>query len=398
VTESDRVEFPAANQAGISSRKIHSLTSARFLAAFSVVLYHSSPLFLPIPSSFGLERPPQGLIGHILFSLTFAISFFFMLSGYVLAKAYLRDGEKIDVRTFFVARFARFYPLYVAVMVLDLPELLSPEIRVHGIATGLFKTVKILAANLAMLQAWFPERLLRINGPSWTLSAEIFFYVCFPLLGVALWRLRGARLWLTALTLYAGGQILFFTVRPHLGRQMALYCPLLHLSTFALGILLARWQSLQQQRSDDVVEINPWQAYAVLGVSIAGVVLAVLLVPHFFVPGICNDGLTAPIIGGFIWALSAAPTAVSRWLSASWLVILGDASYALYLVHYPFLILFLRFHWTAPLAYPLYLAICVAVSVLSVRYFETPARHWLLLRSRTRSREPILAATSVTLL
>jgi peptidoglycan/LPS O-acetylase OafA/YrhL len=77
-----------------------------------VVFYHSSSSFLPIPSGFGFERlPPQGLVGHVLFSFTFAISFFFLLSGYVLAKAYLREGEAIDARSFLVARFARFYPL-----------------------------------------------------------------------------------------------------------------------------------------------------------------------------------------------------------------------------------------------------------------------------------------------
>jgi peptidoglycan/LPS O-acetylase OafA/YrhL len=395
VTQKDRGELSAGKQtADAKSRRIHSLTSVRFLAAFSVVLYHSSSLFLPVPSSFGITLLPQGLVGHVLFSFTFAISFFFLLSGYVLAKVYLREGEAVDVRSFLVARFARFYPLYVAVMVLDLPELFPVEVRQHGIATGLFKTAKILGASLAMLQAWSPERLLRIDGPSWTLSAEVFFYACFPLLGVALWRLRGARLWLTALALYGGGQVLFFTARPHLGRQMALYCPLLHLSTFALGILLARWQSLQEQRADGAA-ITSWQAYAVLGLSAAGIVLAVLVLPHFFVPGICNDGLVAPMIAGVIWALSAAPTAVSRWLSARWLVTLGEASYGLYLIHFPLLILFLSFHWTGSLVYPLYLALCIGVSVLSFHYFETPTRKWLLLRFHTRPRETLLTASSV---
>jgi peptidoglycan/LPS O-acetylase OafA/YrhL len=278
-------------------------------------------------------------------------------------------------------------------MVLDLPELFPAEVRQHGVATGLFKTAKVLAANLAMLQDWFPQMLLRINKPSWTLSAEIFFYACFPLLGVMLWRLRGARLWWTALALYVGGQALFLIARPHLSRQVSLYCPLLHLSTFALGILLARWQSLQQQRSDGA-GIEPWQAYAVLGISTVGIVLTMLLVQHFYVPGICNNGLVAPIMAGFIWALSAAPTVVSRWLSARWLVLLGEASYGLYLIHFPVLFLFLHFHWTAPLLYPLYLALCIMVSVLSIRYFETPARNWWLRRFHTPSRENMLVASS----
>ncbi len=67
-------------------------------------------------------------------------------------------------------------------------------------------------------------------------------------MGVSLWKLRGARLWTTAIALYVGGQMLVWVVRPHLSRQTVLYLPVLHLSTFALGVLLARWQKLQQER------------------------------------------------------------------------------------------------------------------------------------------------------
>jgi peptidoglycan/LPS O-acetylase OafA/YrhL len=232
-----------------------------------------------------------------------------------------------------------------------------------------------------MLQVWKGSRLLRINLPSWSLCVEAFFYLCFPFLGILLWKLRGARLWMTALALYAGGQVLVWGLRPHL---RVLILPPLHLSTFALGILLARWQTLEQQRKDKG-QVRAWQVNTVLVLSAGGLLGSALLIPCFSVPAPYNNGLLAPIFAGFVWALSVIPTPLSRWLCGRWLVNLGNASYALYLIHMPILSLFLHFRWVTYVFYPVYLALCVGLSLLSFRYFETPARLWLLERFHGRS-------------
>jgi peptidoglycan/LPS O-acetylase OafA/YrhL len=153
--------------------------------------------------------------------------------------------------------------------------------------------------------------------------------------------------------------------------------PILHASTFALGILLARWRSLQEERAEQA-EVRPWQANTVLGLSIGGLVLCVPLEPLFRVASPYQDGLLAPMFAGLIWALSAASSPLSRWLCAKWLLALGNASYALYLIHAPVLSLFERFQWVAGAFYPLYIALCVGLSLLSFRFFETPVRLWLM--------------------
>lgn len=365
------------------AKTIYPLTSVRFFAASLVLFHHSVRIFLPVFSVKGVHGVPEDMAGIVSLAFPVSASFFFFLSGYVLSFVYLHNVQILDKSNFFAARFGRLYPLYFVVLVLDTPELLVPEVQRYGMKIGLTKTAGIFAANVVMLQVWKGSRLLRINLPSWSLCVEAFFYVCFPLLGVLLWKLRGARLWMTALALYAGGQALVWGMRPHLNLEMVLTLPPLHLSTFALGILLARWQTLQQQQRDKP-QVRVWQVSTVLGLSAGGLFGSVLLVPFFGVPAPYNNGLLAPIFAGFVWALSVIPTPLSRWLCGRWLVALGNASYALYLVHMPILSLFLHFRWVTHAFYPVYLALCVGLSLLSFRYFETPARLWLLERFHTR--------------
>jgi peptidoglycan/LPS O-acetylase OafA/YrhL len=383
---------PSLSESALSrGKKVYPLTSARFFAAFLVVLHHSAPSFLPVFASMSVQHIPHGFAGRIFFSFAFSVSFFYLLSGYVLGAVYLREGRAVDKRRFFAARFARIYPLYLVMLVLDSPELLTAEVRRYGVTIGLVRSAKIFAANALVLQAWSQERLLRMNAPIWSLSGEIFFYLCFPVLGVLLWKLRGPRLWMTALVLYIVGQAVVWAMRPYLSQQTLLYLPLLHLSTFALGVLLARWQSLQRQRK---AVIRAWQVNVVLGLSVGGAVLSVPLLPYFHVTEPYNNGLLAPVCAGFIWALSARQTVLTRWLCGDWLVALGNGSYALYLIHFPILLLFLHLHWSRESLYPIYLALCTGLSVLSFYYFEMPARLWLLARLDARSLETAEMASS----
>ena len=367
----------------------------RFFAASLVLFHHSVRIFLPTFSGRDVSGGPEDMAAILSLAFPVSASFFFFLSGYVLSCVYLHNVQIVDKSNFFAARFARLYPLYFVVLVLDTPELLVSEIQRHGMKIGLTKTAGIFAANVAMLQVWNRSRLLRINQPSWSLCVEAFFYVCFPLLSVLLWKLRGARVWMTALALYAGGQALVWEVRPYMSIGRVLTLPPLHLSTFALGILLARWQTLLQERKDKA-QIRVWQVSTVLGLSAGGLLGSVLLSRFLGAPAPYNNGLLAPIFAGFVWALSVISTPLSRWLCGRRLVALGNASYALYLIHMPILSVFLHFRWVTHAFYPIYVSLCVGLSLLSFRYFETPVRLWLLERFHMRgaARELTVAMAS----
>jgi peptidoglycan/LPS O-acetylase OafA/YrhL len=150
--------------------KLHALTSLRFFAAAMIVLFHSQGYF-------GAIAPLQR------FTLTQGVCFFFVLSGFILTYAYPSlDGR--GVQRFLVSRLARIVPLHLAALLLYV--LLLPAWYRDSVSSATHGAGLLTAF---LMQAWVP--LYRVqtafNGVSWSLSAECFFYLCFPFL---LWRWR----------------------------------------------------------------------------------------------------------------------------------------------------------------------------------------------------------------
>lgn len=131
------------------------LTSLRFFAALAIVLFH---LDKHVPITF-----PN--------SLSLGVSFFFVLSGFILTHAY---GEEFPIKQFFLNRFARLWPVHVFCFMLSILLLEAERVEL---------SVRTLL-NLTLLQAWVPLKGVpfAFNGPSWSISAELFFYALFPLL------------------------------------------------------------------------------------------------------------------------------------------------------------------------------------------------------------------------
>ena len=98
------------------------LTSLRFFAASGVVIFHynlTSPVFPKVVASFGYE----------------AVTFFFVLSGFILAYAHGIPGAGMNVsaKQFFIARFVRIWPVYalsisMVVLLLFVAGVLSADV------------------------------------------------------------------------------------------------------------------------------------------------------------------------------------------------------------------------------------------------------------------------------
>jgi peptidoglycan/LPS O-acetylase OafA/YrhL len=153
---------------------IKPLTSLRFFAAFWVVTYHYWPK-LAVTGTPALVA--KGYLG---------VELFFILSGFILCHVYLPsfEAQRFRYGEFLWARLARIYPMHLATLV---------GIGLMGgaaLAAGFpvehnLLSLAALPANLALVHAWGFAPVVGWNHPSWSISAEWFAYLAFPLFAVA---------------------------------------------------------------------------------------------------------------------------------------------------------------------------------------------------------------------
>lgn len=298
--------------------RLESLTSLRFFAAFMVLCHHSAIFYLrDIPPVRALARP--GFIG---------VAFFFVLSGFVLTWSY---KPSLPNRTFYWRRFARIYPLHITTLIVAF-FVLEPD-------WGGSRSVRTIAENVFLLQAWSPiERTSSVlNGVSWTLACEAFFYALFPFLFVALSRCSNRALArivvLGVVAVFAFDVVMFQVAHGLIPGTVTTKNPLLRLPEFVTGMCLA----LALQRG---VRFNISMRTALLVAGATYVFLGYVSAwdtPRFgFVwPGFLQTLTMLPAIVLIILAAAQRDMEGRRGvLQNRVLVLLGASSFALYMIHY----------------------------------------------------------------
>jgi peptidoglycan/LPS O-acetylase OafA/YrhL len=188
--------------------------------------------------------------------------------------------------------------------------------------------------------------------------------------------------------LYLGGNwIVQIAANMHTPSWWLRYFPLGHTYEFLLGICLAKlyvWIGGDERRSQILSDWAP----LLLATSVA----AFLAIPVFdihYPPEQMQHGLLIPIFAIMMLAFASGNAWVSSVLSLRWLVVLGEASFALYLIHVPLYAavgrrMILRY---GAVGFVVYLAVTLSLSVASFYWLETPARRWILKRAQIRPKE-----------
>jgi peptidoglycan/LPS O-acetylase OafA/YrhL len=302
--------------------RLDALTGLRCFAAINIVLFHFSN-----PDWFGPLSPVVNA-GYL------SVSFFIMLSGFVLAYNYAGRAQRgeLEPGRFWKARLTRLYPVYLLSLVLGWQTLLG-ERAVHS--HHMFWTGVVLTPLL--LQGWVPELATFWNTPAWTMSAEAFYYLIFP--WVASVRpakttggqvIRLALLWIAG-TIPGALYVLYnpdhlvhvdrFSSAPWL--QALKFTPLPHLPGFVFGVMLAGL--------DGMMERGGWLRPVLGLLGLAGI-YAVLAEGHTPYP-LIHDGLLMPLFGAAVIGL-AGDNWLSRAFSFRPFVFVGASSYCLYLMHF----------------------------------------------------------------
>lgn len=359
-------------------RRLDALTSLRFVAALMVVSAHGAGVF-----GVAIDRPMQ-------FVLAGGLSFFFVLSGFVLAWNYPRLDRPGAVADFLVLRLSRLWPLHAAGLVVFL--LVVPR---HGWVAGGIDPVVAAVLNVTLMQAWvpIPGYASAFNGPTWTLSVDLFLYLLFPFLLAPLraapWRTLAA----CAATSIGCAVVAGLLPQPATAsladwnaHMLARFFPPARLLEFAIGLVAARLFIDHGHRfpsgttAATLVETAALAACAwVLANLHEGLVVALPL--GVGVADWLGQVGAAPLLAWLIVVMAHGRGLVSRALSARPAVHLGDLSYATYILHIPLLHVVLALGvvaWAGNLAGAAlaWLGLLVAAH-LAWRWVEVPSRHAL---------------------
>jgi peptidoglycan/LPS O-acetylase OafA/YrhL len=290
---------------------LKALTSLRFFAAMWVTLFHYWPtLGAPMPALVG-----RGNLG---------VELFFVLSGFILSHVYLDQAGSGRLRfgAFLWARLSRIYPVHLATLIGV--GLLGAAALAFGITTEHPVVVwSVLPQNLLLLHAWGTANAAAWNHPSWSISAEWFAYVLFPLFAWATWRLRKR-----PLLALAGAATFIGIIYPAFQRVMGFplseatiaWGALRIVPCFALGCATNLvWRSNAITRKSMAVSVS---AAALGAIALAGVVAA-------------PDEVFVLLFGLLILALASLASTGSKLLTAAPLVYLGEVSFAIYMVAIP---------------------------------------------------------------
>ena len=329
----------------MSQRPLPALTGVRFFLALWVVIYHHVP---PIESVLASFPALLGACEALLHTGYSAVTAFFVLSGFVLAYNYdlSRAPTPSSTRSFAIARFSRIYPAYAVGLLLLVPLALYRLSEGIEIAPPAEEWGDFLL-NAALLQAWLPQAALTWNFPGWSLSNEAFFYACFPLLGFWLWRSRHTALLVLVLwglacaaplaavwwPAYHWGDVpattLILPKGMSIWANVVRYNPLLRLPEFCCGILLAKLY-FAMPVSHPLQGRGYW-----LYLPCTLITLAVLINGTHIPYPLIHNGLLVPLYGGILLGLALGGGILARFLSTSPLLLLGNASYSLYILHAP---------------------------------------------------------------
>jgi peptidoglycan/LPS O-acetylase OafA/YrhL len=355
--------------------RLPALTGLRFLAALAILLFHhGAPLVAWAPP--WVDRIRAG--GYVWVGL------FYVLSGFVLARAHPEPMDAAARRRFWIARLARLYPAYLVAFLLAAPFALGRWSGQGPAAAA--KAAVVAAAALLLVQAWLPPIARIWNAPGWSTSVVASFYVAFPFAAARLSRLsrRGLALALAgAWGLSLALPLLYLALRPDgavadvgwnepFWLEALKFHPVARAGEFLAGVALG----LLDRRAP--LLSRGGGSAAALAFGGAGLLLASGAIPY----PLLHDGALVPLFAVGLLGLARSGGAVARAMGSGPMRTLGDAAFALYALQEP-LWLWARRLAAEPAAPPsaafvlAFSAIAIAIATCVSSGLERPARRAL---------------------
>lgn len=364
-----------------NSGVIKSLTSLRFFAAMAIVFHHAGGNF------FSNEFLTNG-------SLAAGVTFFFVLSGFILSYVYSERMESVGLYKFYTSRFARIWPAHIFTMLL-LMMLITSEQWVLGSPDGWL----IGVVNACMLQSIVPvpAYYFSFNGVSWSVSTEAFFYMVFPLLIVSMektWHLK-------AFVLLAIGfgctyivdrlGVAYFpreALTTFTGHGISYISPVARIQEFFIGMLCFRVFLIVKgircigYKLSTLLEVVSVCAVIFFTQQVIEWSYSLAGTDHKTVGELISHCATGIMFGFLVLCFALSRGAISKAISHRQFVLLGEISFSMYLLHQIIIRLYSMhkqiFEFVPSfLMFPLVLLVIVIAAYFMWKYVEIPAQKLL---------------------
>ncbi len=316
---------------------LRAITGLRFVAAVAVYISHLNLTLFPADRQLAIGGP--------------AVSFFFVLSGFILTWVYSDRLQWKSVRRFYFTRWVRIWPLHICCLILFL-------VLVQGVTAPGFETngPANLVAATTLLHSWVPVSswYIGFNSVSWSISTEMFFYLAFPMLLLGMRRNFPAKFMVVALSSLATVTLIQSGLDSGalpdwlLPMYVAVACPITRLFEFVLGMATCQWMFARHGRGAAGDRIRSTGAESIRELAVIGLLcLAWYLAWEFrLAVAIRNSsagGITfanwfrmasgAPFYALVIYVFARSHGIIGKILGSAAAVWLGEISYAFYLIH-----------------------------------------------------------------
>ena len=352
-------------------RRLDQLVSVRGLAAWLVVLFHSIALLrVALPT-----LPPW--VFDVIAHGYLAVDFFFVLSGFIIFINY-HDKFTTDfwhnASAFYWNRFTRIYPVHFLMMLAYLALACSFFYFSVSKSLPLTYTLQSFVENLALVQAWSGTST-SWNVPSWSISAEWFVYLLFPVFAVLIRKhvrsliAHFSLVFVVLLMVFAISQIQLNMPGTEGGTADVTALPLVRafyefvLGTIVGSLFIHHQHTLTKNRM-------AWTGMIVA----TGLGFAYLGIP---------GNITTPVICFLVVCVMSVDTSpLTQLLSKQPLVYLGEISYSTYMVHY-FVYDVYKATWlkrldqVSPASLLISFAIVLLLSIIMHKFIEMPAQRYL---------------------